>query len=103
MRKYLLLKQIISVLCCCAISTIDFSKVSPRIVIEERSENEMKIFSYTHNGKYHEFDIYPKNSKCLNIAFDITPSKLITGLICEYGIFECNREGIEKIRRELSK
>ena len=86
------------------VSTIDFSEsISEQIVIEERSENEMKIFSYTHNGKYQEFDIYPKNSKCLNIAFDITPSKLITGLICEYGIFECNREGIEKIRRELSK
>ena len=41
--------------------------------------------------------IYPKDSKSLNLAFDITPSKYITSLITEKGICEASNDGLKKL------
>lgn len=80
-------------------STIDFSKTSTEdIAIEERSSAEMNIVSGIQNGEIHNINIYPIHSKSYNIAFDITPSKYITGLICEFGLFDCNKTSFEKIK-----
>ena len=39
--------------------------------------------------------IYPQKSKSLNLAFDVTPAKLVTGLITEKGICEASEQGIK--------
>jgi methylthioribose-1-phosphate isomerase len=49
------------------------------IPIEERAEDEIREFSKN--------QVVPKTSKVYNPAFDVTPAKLITGLITEEGIF----------------
>jgi len=43
--------------------------------------------------------IYPKKSKALNLAFDITPAKYITGLITEKGVCEASEQGLKKLFR----
>ena len=58
----------------------------------------MNIVSGIQNGEIHNINIYPIHSKSYNIAFDITPSKYITGLICEFGLFDCNKTSFEKIK-----
>ena len=41
--------------------------------------------------------IYPKKSKALNLAFDVTPSKYVTGLITEKGICDASTAGLNKL------
>ena len=33
----------------------------------------------------------------MNLAFDITPAKLVTGLITEKGICEASKKGLERL------
>lgn len=62
-------------------STFDMSlKFDDEIVIEQRSENEIRYF----NGK----QTTPEGAKVYNPAFDITPPELITGIITDKGIIE---------------
>ena len=39
--------------------------------------------------------IYPQKSKSLNLAFDVTPAKLVTGLITEKGVCEASEKGLK--------
>ena len=41
--------------------------------------------------------IYPKKSKSMNLAFDVTPAKYVTGLITEKGICEASTDGLRKL------
>jgi methylthioribose-1-phosphate isomerase len=41
--------------------------------------------------------ITPKDSPALNYGFDVTPSRLITGLVTERGICAASEEGILKL------
>ena len=47
------------------------------------------------DDKLRKVRIYPEDSKSLNLAFDITPSKYITNLITERGICEASEEGLK--------
>ena len=38
-----------------------------------------------------------KKSKAMNLAFDITPAKYVTGLITERGICEASKEGLQEL------
>ena len=80
-------------------STIDWDlKDSKNIPIEERNSNELStIEGLDENGKIKKIQIYPKNSKTLNLAFDVTPAKFITGLITEKGICSASEEGLNKL------
>ena len=48
-------------------------------------------------GKIKKIQIYPKKSKAMNLAFDITPAKYVTGLITEKGICNASTEGLRKL------
>ena len=48
-------------------------------------------------GNIRKIQIYPKNSKTLNLAFDVTPAKYITGLITEKGLCSASKEGLNKL------
>ena len=41
--------------------------------------------------------IYPQKSKVLNLAFDITPAKYVTGLITEKEVCEASADGLKKL------
>ena len=43
-----------------------------------------------------EVRIYPQKSKAMNLAFDVTPAKYVTGLITEKGVCEA-KEGLKKL------
>ncbi len=38
-----------------------------------------------------------KKNKAINLAFDVTPSKYVTGLITEKGICEASNEGLKRL------
>ena len=78
-------------------STIDWNiKDHKDIPIEERNSEELShIEGLDENGKLKKIQIYPKKSKSMNLAFDITPAKYVTGLITEKGICEASLEGLK--------
>ena len=80
-------------------STIDWKiKNSKDIPIEERSSEELsKIDGVDENGKVKKVQIYPSKSKAMNLAFDVTPAKYITGLITEKGICEASEKGLKNL------
>ena len=68
------------------------------IPIEMRSEDEVKyIKGLNKNGKVEEILITPKGAKAVNYGFDITPNRLVTGLITEKGICKANTDAIKKM------
>jgi methylthioribose-1-phosphate isomerase len=77
--------------------TIDFEMTDgvKNIPIETRSEDEVHFMrGLDANEKVQEFRITPKNTKAINYGFDITPAKLISGLVTEKGICPANEESI---------
>ena len=80
-------------------STIDWNiKDSKDIPIEERNSEELShVEGLDNNNKLTKVLIYPKNSKAMNLAFDITPAKYVTGLITEKGVCNASKEGLESL------
>ena len=80
-------------------STIDWSIKDPKdIPIEEREPTELShIEGLDKDNKFQKVLIYPQKSKVLNLAFDITPAKLITGLITEKGICKASEKGLKEL------
>ncbi len=80
-------------------STIDWDlKDSKDIPIEERDTDELSYIEGLDNeGNIRKIQIYPKNSTTLNLAFDVTPAKYITGLITEKGLCSASKEGLYKL------
>ena len=78
-------------------STIDWSiKDHKKIPIEERNSEELShIVGVDENNEIRTVRIYPQKSKSLNLAFDVTPAKLITGLITEKGVCEASEKGLK--------
>jgi len=80
-------------------STIDWEiKDFKQIPIEERNSEELShIEGLDENNNVKKVLIYPKKSKAINLAFDITPAKYVTGLITEKGVCEASSEGLKKL------
>ena len=80
-------------------STIDWNiKDYKEIPIEERNSDELShVEGIDENGNVKKILIYPKKSKTMNLAFDITPAKYVTGLITEKGICEASSNGLKSL------
>ena len=80
-------------------STIDWQlNHGQDIPIEERSSEELNILSgLDKNNKVQKINIYPAESKSLNLAFDITPAKYVTGFITEKGVCDANAQSLKKM------
>jgi len=80
-------------------STIDWDiKNFKDIPIEERNSKELShVEGIDENNEIKKILIYPKKSKSLNLAFDITPAKYVTGLITEKGICEASTNSLKKM------
>ena len=77
-------------------STIDWTLASgTEIPIEERGAEEVLVMSgRTKDGKIVPVEIAAPGSPARNDAFDVTPARLITGLITERGVAAASREGL---------
>jgi methylthioribose-1-phosphate isomerase len=64
------------------------------IPIEQRGADEVKYIEGWHAGKIVTVRLTPESSPAANYAFDVTPSRLVTGLITERGICPASAEGI---------
>tara|TARA_A100000164_G_scaffold218818_1_gene194211 strand:- start:410 stop:1480 length:1071 start_codon:yes stop_codon:yes gene_type:complete len=80
-------------------STIDWkTKDFKNIPIEERNSEELShLEGLNEKGEVTKVLIYPKKSKSKNLAFDVTPSKYITGLITEKGVCEASEDGLKSL------
>lgn len=80
-------------------STIDIKTPgADEIIIEERSENEVLYMDgIDKNGKHIDIRVCSPGSSALNPAFDVTPAKLIKGIITEKGIINPDVDSIKKI------
>ena len=78
-------------------STIDWNiKDFKKIPIEERNSEELShVEGLDEDENLKKVRIYPEKSKTLNLAFDITPSKYVTGLITEKGVCEASEKGLK--------
>lgn len=74
------------------ISTFDRNcKSSKDIVVEERGEEEIRFVTGLDTeagGGIETVEICPKETRCENPAFDVTPAKFVTGFITERGILD---------------
>jgi len=80
-------------------STIDWNiKDSKDIPIEERNSEELShVEGIDENNQVKKVLIYPHKSKAMNLAFDVTPAKYVTGLITERGISEASSKGLKNL------
>ena len=80
-------------------STIDWDiKDFKDIPIEERNSEELShVEGLDENNNVKKVLIYPKKSKTMNLAFDVTPAKYVTGLITEKGVCEASKKGLKKL------
>ena len=80
-------------------STFDWSISDgvAEIPVEQRDGREVSYMLGYREGKEQDFLIMPESSNVANYGFDVTPSRLITGLITERGICNASESGIKSL------
>jgi len=79
--------------------TIDFTVGDgvAEIPIEQRAGAEVSsLTGRTADGRIETVTIVPEGSPVANYGFDVTPARLITGLITERGLIAATREGLAR-------
>jgi len=79
------------------VSTIDFDwpSMATPIPIEERDAAEVShATGIDVNKSETRIRQYPEQTPIRNFAFDITPARLVTGIITEHGVFEANQNSL---------
>jgi methylthioribose-1-phosphate isomerase len=79
--------------------TIDFtvSDGVKEIPIEQRGPEEVAVMSgKAKDGSIVSVQIVPDGSDVANYAFDVTPARLVTGLITERGVLKADRAALAK-------
>ncbi|MEM8977816.1 MAG: S-methyl-5-thioribose-1-phosphate isomerase, partial [Pseudomonadota bacterium] len=80
---------------CLPSPTIDWSIAKgSEIPIEERSGDEVSHVAGLVDGAVVSAQVVSPGSTTANPAFDVTPARLITGLITERGVADASREGL---------
>ena len=84
------------------VSTIDWSiEAGSAIPIEERSPQEVThITGRSAAGRIESVRLVPEESAALNLAFDVTPARLVTGLITERGSCPASTAGLQRLYPE---
>jgi methylthioribose-1-phosphate isomerase len=78
--------------------TIDFTVTDglSEIPIEQRSGDEQATMTgRTADGRIETVQVVPEGSRVANYAFDVTPARLVTGLITERGIIAPTRGALK--------
>jgi methylthioribose-1-phosphate isomerase len=84
--------------------TIDWSVTDGlhAIPIEERASHEVAwVSGRSRDGAVIEVQVVPPTSVCANPAFDVTPARLVTGLITEQGVYAASAEGLAHLATQL--
>jgi methylthioribose-1-phosphate isomerase len=82
-------------------SSIDWSAEAGAIPIEERAAREVThVRGRDGAGAVTEVAIAPAGSGAANFAFDVTPARLVSGLITERGICPASRAGLASLYPE---
>ena len=79
--------------------TIDFSVSDglAEIPIEQRSADEVAtVTGRTIDGRVETVRIVPEGSAVANYGFDVTPARLVTGLVTERGVIAPSREALAR-------
>lgn len=82
-------------------STIDWSMLDgvQEIPIETRSESEVRFMDgLLPDGTIGEVLICPESTPAVNYGFDVTPHKLVSGIILESGVYQANAESLQIAR-----
>ncbi len=77
--------------------TIDFTVADgvADIPIEQREADELATMTgRTGDGRIETVRVVPERSPVANYAFDVTPARLVTGLITERGVIAASRSGL---------
>jgi methylthioribose-1-phosphate isomerase len=80
-------------------TSIDFniSDGLKEIIIEERNPEEVTNITGFADGKIQSVRICPEDAIAANYGFDVTPARLITGLITEKGIIRAAEKDIKEM------
>jgi methylthioribose-1-phosphate isomerase len=83
-------------------SSIDWSLPDgAAIPIEQRSPDEVSyVWGRTDDGRVAKVRISPDGTDAANYAFDVTPARLVTGLITERGVCAASSAGLRGLFRE---
>jgi len=83
-------------------TTIDWNlRSGADIPIEERAPEEVThLTGLTAKGEIETVHVAAPGSPAANYAFDVTPARLVTGLITERGVTEASEEGLLKLYPE---
>jgi methylthioribose-1-phosphate isomerase len=87
-------------------STIDWSMHDGlrEIPIEERPMREVThVQGRSTDGELLEVEVVAPGSATANPAFDVTPARLVTGLITERGVCAASRDGLSSLFPEKSR
>ena len=82
-------------------SSIDWNLMDglTEIPIEQRDSSEVTcIQGLCEQGDIRSVALTPQNSRALNYAFDVTPARLVSGLITELGIFSADYDSLARAR-----
>lgn len=71
------------------------------IPIEERSAEEVRRIAGLHEGEVKRVLLTPENSPAVNYGFDVTPARLVTGLVTERGICKAEEQDIARLFPEF--
>ena len=76
--------------------TTDFTVADGRdIPIEQRAASEVaSVTGRTHDGRVETVTIVPDGSAVANYGFDVTPARLVSGLITERGVLAADRAAL---------
>lgn len=76
-------------------TTIDWDLADGMTIpIEQRNSEEVTWIQGLHEGEIKKVQLTPTDSPAANYAFDVTPARLVTGLITEKGVCEASEAGI---------
>ena len=88
------------------VSTIDWSihDGAREIVIEERHADEVRTMTGWDEaaGRLATVRICPAETPAANYGFDVTPARLLTGIITERGLAPATREGLRQLYADLA-
>lgn len=73
------------------------------IPIEERDPSEVShVRGRSESGTDERVLVTPRGTPAANPAFDVTPARLVTGILTELGVFPASQKGLDPLRTRIA-
>lgn len=84
------------------VSSVDWEVAGPDgIPVERRDGSEVtEVVGLDPEGRRTRVRVPPDGVEAVNFAFDVTPARLLTGLVTEHGVFPASPEGMRRLLAE---